>query len=167
MSLSISISSTAVTIKAPWRRRTSRKISPRCFIPTTRDRGQATTPGAAILFRLLRAAGYDPHPPACRRALDKFHEKWAIQLNDTHPSIGVAELMRLADGRTRTRLGAGLGVTSQTFNYTNHTLLPEALGALAVALFASLLPRHIEIIYEINSRFLKAVREQFRATMGR
>src|SRR6201999_3506428 len=95
------------------------------------------------------------------RALNKFHEKWAIQLNDTHPSIGVAELMRLLVDEHELNWEQAWDVTSQTFNYTNHTLLPEALERWALPLFASLLPRHIEIIYEINGRFLKAVRDQF------
>jgi starch phosphorylase len=95
------------------------------------------------------------------RALNKFHEKWAIQLNDTHPSIGVAELMRLLVDEHDLNWEQAWDVTSQTFNYTNHTLLPEALERWPLPLFSSLLPRHIEIIYEINSRFLKAVRERF------
>ncbi len=100
-------------------------------------------------------------------SLNRFHEKWAIQLNDTHPSIGVAELMRLLiDGHDLTWEQAW-DVTSQTFNYTNHTLLPEALERWPLPLFASLLPRHIEIIYEINSRFLKTVRDQFPGDDGK
>jgi glycogen phosphorylase len=101
------------------------------------------------------------------RALNKFHEKWAIQLNDTHPSIGVAELMRLLLDEHELTWEQAWDVTSQTFSYTNHTLLPEALERWPLPLFASLLPRHIEIIYEINSRFLKAVREQFPGDDGK
>jgi glycogen phosphorylase len=101
------------------------------------------------------------------RALDKFHEKWTIQLNDTHPSIGVAELMRLLIDEHELNWEQAWDVTSQTFSYTNHTLLPEALERWPLPLFASLLPRHIEIIYEINSRFLKAVREQFPGDDGK
>ena len=101
------------------------------------------------------------------RAIDKFHEKWTIQLNDTHPSIGVAELMRLLMDEHDLAWEQAWDITSQTFNYTNHTLLPEALERWPLPLFAGLLPRHIEIIYEINSRFLKAVREHFPGDDGK
>jgi glycogen phosphorylase len=98
---------------------------------------------------------------ACGRPIDHFHEKWAIQLNDTHPSIGVAELMRLLLDEQGLGWETAWNIASNTFNYTNHTLLPEALERWPLSLFASLLPRHIEIIYEINARFLNAVRERF------
>jgi len=101
------------------------------------------------------------------RALETFHEKWTIQLNDTHPSIGVAELMRLLVDEHELGWDQAWQITSQTFNYTNHTLLPEALERWPLPLFARLLPRHIEIIYEINSRFLKAVREAFPGDEGK
>jgi glycogen phosphorylase len=97
----------------------------------------------------------------CGRPIETFHEKWAIQLNDTHPSVGVAELMRLLLDEHSFGWEQAWEITSNTFNYTNHTLLPEALERWPLSLFASLLPRHIEIIYEINSRFLKLVRERF------
>jgi starch phosphorylase len=98
---------------------------------------------------------------ALGRRLDDFHEKWAIQLNDTHPSVGVAELMRLLVDEHGLGWDTAWHVTCNTFAYTNHTLLPEALEKWPLLLFGRLLPRHLEIIYEINRRFLDEVRARF------
>jgi starch phosphorylase len=88
----------------------------------------------------------------------RLHEKYAVQLNDTHPSIAVAELMRILVDDYLLKWGEAWEITQRTFGYTNHTLLPEALETWPLPLFRSLLPRHLEIIYEINWHFLEQVR---------
>jgi glycogen phosphorylase len=94
-------------------------------------------------------------------SLHTFHETYAIQLNDTHPSIAVAELMRLLLDVHEMEWEEAWSVTQKSLGYTNHTLLPEALEKWPLPLFGSLLPRHLEIIYEINRHLLDEARAKF------
>lgn len=95
------------------------------------------------------------------REWEDFPEKNAIQLNDTHPSIGIPELMRVLVDEYGLNWDRAWNITTQTFAYTNHTILPEALEKWSASLLGHLLPRHLEIIYEINWRFLQTVEAQW------
>src|SRR5262245_47113249 len=94
-------------------------------------------------------------------------EKAAIQLNDTHPAMAVPELMRILLDEAKLDWEPAWDITQRTLAYTNHTLLPEALVKWPLKWFATLLPRHLEIIFEINRRFLDQVRERFPGDDGR
>jgi starch phosphorylase len=112
----------------------------------------------ADLVRRFRAAGNDwPALP----------DKVAIQLNDTHPTLALPELMRLLLDEAKLSWPDAWTLTQHTFAYTNHTLLPEALEKWPVQWFKDFLPRHLEIIYEINRRFLQDVRAQYPGDTGR
>jgi glycogen phosphorylase len=108
-----------------------------------------------IRIHLLRGTG-----------IKTFHNTFAAQLNDTHPSIAVAELMRLLLDEHGLEWDEAWKITQSTFGYTNHTLLPEALEKWPLPLFSSLLPRLLEIIYEINSRFIADVRKRYPGDEG-
>jgi starch phosphorylase len=106
----------------------------------------------ADAIRRFRAAGNDW--PA-------LADKVAMQMNDTHPTLAVAELMRVLVDEAELGWDAAWDLTTRTLAYTNHTLLPEALEQWPLPWFEAMLPRQLEIIYEINRRFLDSVRERF------
>ncbi|CAG9182707.1 Maltodextrin phosphorylase [Cupriavidus laharis] len=110
---------------------------------------------ACSLQDMLRLLAADGMP------VSRFHEKFAVQLNDTHPAVGIAELMRLLVDEHDLPWDEAWHVTRHAFAYTNHTLLPEALEQWPLPLFGRVLPRHLEIIFEINTRFLEEVRIRF------
>jgi glycogen phosphorylase len=91
----------------------------------------------------------------------EFPEKVAIQLNDTHPAVAIVELMRLFHDEYGMTWEKAWGLVTRTFAYTNHTLLPEALEKWSVGLFQKVLPRHLQIIFEINKRFLDEVEKKW------
>jgi len=89
--------------------------------------------------------------------LNKLSSKVAIQLNDTHPALAIVELMRILVDENGMTWKQAWNITESTFGYTNHTLLPEAMERWPLSLFERILPRHLQIIYDINERFLKKV----------
>jgi starch phosphorylase len=110
------------------------------------------------MFSLLALAGEPPR---------RFAERFAVQMNDTHPSIAVAELMRLLLDEYALGWEDAWELTVRSLGYTNHTLLPEALETWPLSMLRELLPRHMEIIEEINARFLAEVRARFPGDEGR
>jgi starch phosphorylase len=96
-----------------------------------------------------------------REPIREFAEKFAVQLNDTHPALAIPELMRLLLDVHELGWDEAWDIVRRSVAYTNHTLLPEALETWPLPLMARLLPRHLEIIYEINRRFLDEVRAKF------
>ncbi|TGO87731.1 hypothetical protein BPOR_0207g00030 [Botrytis porri] len=96
-----------------------------------------------------------------KRAWKEFPEQVAIQLNDTHPTLAIVELQRVLVDLEGLEWDEAWGIVTKTFGYTNHTVLPEALEKWSVPLFQNLLPRHLQIIYEINLFFLQTVERKF------
>jgi glycogen phosphorylase len=107
------------------------------------------------LQHILQIQNAQGRPPA------ELHRNFAVQMNDTHPAIAVAELMRLLVDENDMEWETAWHVTQQTLSYTNHTLLPEALEQWPRSLFGGLLPRHLQIIEEINRRHLEAVGKRY------
>ncbi len=99
-------------------------------------------------------------------AVENFADHYQVQLNDTHPSVAVAELMRLLVDENHLEWDYAWEIVTKSIAYTNHTLLPEALEKWDLNLFGNLLPRHLEIIFEINRRFLQVVRIKYPANDG-
>jgi glycogen phosphorylase len=97
---------------------------------------------------------------AAHQSVGNLHRYAVFQLNDTHPALAVAELLRLLIDRYQIEWNQAWSITQQCFAYTNHTILPEALERWPVWLMERLLPRHLQLIYEINARFLQQVRER-------
>ncbi|EBU8131990.1 glycogen phosphorylase, partial [Salmonella enterica subsp. enterica serovar Java] len=96
------------------------------------------------------------------QTLDSLADKAAIQLNDTHPAVAVAELMRLLIDVHGYEFGKAWDITRRTLSYTNHTLLPEALESWPLSMFEALLPRHMQLVYLINAELLREARETHR-----
>ncbi|KAJ5901973.1 Phosphorylase [Penicillium taxi] len=96
-----------------------------------------------------------------KRAWSEFPDQVAIQLNDTHPTLAIVEMQRILLDKEGLEWDEAWGIVTKTFGYTNHTVLPEALEKWSVPLFQSLLPRHLQIIYDINLFFLQSVEKKF------
>ena len=159
-SRSTSTTSTSATTTARWTRRSVGDHLQGAVSERRARGGQAAAAEAAVLLRLLLAAGHDPAAPRARQPLRGLPATRPSQLNDTHPSIAVAELMRLLVDVHEHGLGGGLGDHRRSLRLHEPHAAAGGAGAWPVALFGQLLPRHLEIVYEINRRFLDDVRQR-------
>jgi len=100
-------------------------------------------------------------------SFDMFSDKVAIQLNDTHPALAIAELMRILVDLEKLPWDKAWEITTNTFAFTNHTILPEAMEKWSIELFRRVLPRHLDIIFQINHEFMNRVQELYPGDMGK
>jgi len=114
-----------------------------------------------IIRRFKQVTGVSPNRGGLRTSFESFPEKAAVQLNDTHPALAIPELMRLLVDVEELDWSEAWSITTRTFSYTNHTVLPEALERWPVELLEKLLPRHLMIIYEINRRHMDFVSAKY------
>ncbi len=100
-------------------------------------------------------------------SFDTFSDKVAIQLNDTHPALAIVELMRILIDLEKVSWDKAWEITTNTFAFTNHTILPEAMEKWSIDLFRRVLPRHLDIIFQINQQFMNQVQERYHGDMGK
>ena len=100
-------------------------------------------------------------------SFDTLSDKVAIQLNDTHPALAIAELMRILIDLEKVSWDKAWEITTNTFAFTNHTILPEAMEKWSIDLFRRVLPRHLDIIFQINQQFMNQVQERYHGDMGK
>ena len=168
MSRSTSACSTPAATRRRSRRRCARRTSPRCC-----TRSDSTEAGQELRLKqqyfLVSCSLRDIIRRFQFRNSDweTFPDKVAIQLNDTHPVLAIPELMRLLVDENGVDWEQAWSITRRTFAYTCHTLLPEALETWPVPLFERLLPRHLQIIYDLNHSFLDEVRARYPGDEGR
>ena len=155
--------STAAIIAARSTRKSSPRTSPRCFTPTTRRcTARSCASSSSTSSCPARCRTCSASSAARKFRIERFHEKFAIQLNDTHPAIAVPELMRLLVDDSRHGVGTSLGHHPKNLQlHQPHPACPRRSSAGRVSMFGRLLPRHLEIIYEINARFLAEARARF------
>jgi starch phosphorylase len=147
-------------LKAVERKNASENLSKVLYPNDATDRGRALRLQQQYFFVSASLQDILRRFRIFHDGFDALPDKVAIQLNDTHPSIGVAELMRVLVDEHHVDWDRAWDLTRRTFSYTNHTLMPEALETWPVRLFETHLPRHLQIIYEINHRFLADVRHR-------